>query len=74
MFESLNKEMAKQHIKPFTLAKQADINPSDLYSALKGNRPMFPKWRKRISGVLDVPEEMLFSESEADHEQENAER
>ena len=60
MFEELNKEMAKQHIKPFSLAKQADINPSDLYSALHGQRPMFPNWRKRIAIALDVPEEDIF--------------
>lgn len=59
-FTSLMAEMEKQHIKAFSLAKRADINPSDLYSALNGNRPMFPAWRKRIAAALGVEEKELF--------------
>lgn len=64
MYKNLKSEMEKQHIKGYSLAKKADINPSDLYSALKGVRPMFPAWRKRISIALGVPESELFEEGE----------
>lgn len=62
MFERLKEEMNKQDKKAFSLAKQADINPSDLYSALKGDRPMFPNWKKRIAAVLGKPESELFDD------------
>lgn len=64
MYESLKQEMQRQNIKAYSLAKRAEISSSDLYSAMAGKRPMFPKWRKRISMVLNVPEEALFPESE----------
>ena len=65
MFELLKETMLDKDIKPYTLAKKANITPSDLYSALKGQRPMFPNWKKRISKALGVPEEELF-ESEVE--------
>lgn len=69
-YEKLRAEMNRQHIKAFTLAKKADINPSDLYSALNGNRPVFPAWRKRIAAALGAEEEDLFDDnrSEEDHD------
>lgn len=68
MYDFLKREMEHQHIKAFSLAKKADINPSDLYSALNGNRPMFPAWRKRISAALGVDERELFKEGDAANE------
>ena len=67
MFEKLKREMEMQNIRAYSLAKQANINPSDLYSALKGDRKMFRGWRMRIAKVLGVSEEVLFSESEAEN-------
>lgn len=67
MYKRLKQEMENQHIKAFTLAKKADINVSDLYSALNGKREMFPNWKKRISKALNVPEEDLF-ESEGNND------
>lgn len=69
MYPKLNQEMEKKHIKAFSLAKKADINPSDLYSALNGNRPMFPAWRKRIAKALDTDERDLF-EDDSDRDDE----
>lgn len=65
MYESLKAEMNAQGIKAYTLAKRAEIVPSDLYQAIKGTRPMFPNWRKRVAAVLGKTEEALFPESEA---------
>lgn len=64
MFDILQAEMKKQNIKAYTLAKRADITPQDLYAALKGDKPMFPNWKKRIAAVLGKPEEALFPERE----------
>ena len=63
-YEKLIKKMEEKEIKAFSLAKKANINPSDLYSALKGNRPMFPAWRKRIAAALGVEEEKLFEKGD----------
>lgn len=68
MFELLKKAMQEHDIKPYSLARKANITPSDLYSALKGDRPMFPNWRKRISEALGVPEEDLFESEENDEQ------
>ena len=63
-YERLKAEMETQHIKAFTLAKRAGINTPDLYSALKGDKPIDPNWKKRIAEVLNVSEEELFNGEE----------
>lgn len=68
MYEKVKEMLNTKGLKRYTLAKRANITPSDLYSALKGERPMFPNWKKRIAEVLDVPEEVLFPESEVNNE------
>lgn len=65
MYEELKQVMSDQNIKGYTLAKKADITPSDLYSAMNGEKRMFPNWKKRIAAVLGKPVEALFPESEA---------
>ena len=60
MYEQLKHEMARQSIKAYSLAKEAEISTSDLYSALRGERPMYPNWRKRIAAALGKSEEELF--------------
>ena len=34
------------------LAKVIDIAPCDLYSAFNGNKPLYPKWEKKIKEAL----------------------
>ena len=60
----LKAEMETQHIKAFTLAKRAGINSPDLYSALKGEKPIYPNWKKRIAAALNTSEEELFEKEE----------
>lgn len=44
----------------FSLAKIANITPADL-SRIENNKIyVYPKWRKRISEALQVPEKELF--------------
>lgn len=62
MFDKLKEEMARRNKRAYTLAKEADITPSDLYSALKGDRPFYPNWRKRIANALDTTVEQLFDD------------
>lgn len=51
------------------LALEARISPTDLYSAVNGERRFFPKWRERVAQVLGVDEETIFREGE-EHEEE----
>ena len=44
------------------LSVEAGISSSEIYTALAGQRPMFPGYRKKISDALGIPEEELFSE------------
>ena len=60
MLQKLKQEMEKQNMTKYALAKKADIAQSDLYSVFRGERPMFPNWRKRIDKALNVDEEQLF--------------
>jgi len=49
--------------KGFTVSKllmEANIQSGDFYQALKGKKPFFPAWRRRISEVLEVPEMEIF--------------
>lgn len=51
--------------KGYTKAKvavMANIGQNDFYQATNGKKSFFPKWRKAVSKVLDVPEEELFPE------------
>lgn len=63
MYDALKAAMEKHHIKAYSLAKQASIDASSLYSALAGKREMYPNWRARISEALREPENELFPES-----------
>ena len=56
----LLKTLNEKGISRLQLALKCQISPSDLYSAINGNKPFYPKWRKRISEYLEVDEQTLF--------------
>lgn len=58
--EKLKSEMKKQNISAYRLAKSSNIALPDMYSALKGDKPFYPNWKKRISETLGVPVKELF--------------
>lgn len=57
---TLLKVLNERGISKLQLALKCQISPSDLYNAINGNRPFYPKWRKRISEYLEVDEQTLF--------------
>ncbi len=57
LFEKRLKELNMSIMK---VAMVSNIAPSDMYQAIKGNKPFFPKWRKSVCKTLDVNEEDLF--------------
>lgn len=60
MHKKIETLLNEQGISKLQLAMKAGINPSDLYAALNGSKPIFPAWRKKISEALGVPEAELF--------------
>jgi len=60
MYTKIESLIKEQGMSKMQLAMKAGINPSDLYQALKGNKPMFPAYRRKISNALGVPEAELF--------------
>lgn len=62
MYEKLKTVMVQQRISGNKLALKANISPADFYSAIKGNKPFYPAWRKRIADALGVKESEVFDE------------
>ena len=60
MHEKLKQEMKRQNVTAYRLAKSSKIALPDMYSALNGNRPFYPNWKKRVSETLGKPVEELF--------------
>lgn len=64
MYTKLKKTLVEQGITIYRLAKLSKISTQDLYTALKGKKPMYPNWKKRIAEALDTDVESLFNEEE----------
>ena len=64
MYTKLKKTLAEQGITIYRLAKLSKISTQDLYTALKGKKPMYPNWKKRIAEALYTDVESLFNEEE----------
>lgn len=60
----LLKLLEDREISKLQLALNCKITPSDLYRAIKGKKPFYPKWRKNISKYLNVEESFLFNGKE----------
>ena len=58
----LQEIIAERKISRNKLALQSQITPADLYTALNGNKPFYPEWRKRIAAVLGMRESEVFPE------------
>lgn len=56
--------LKERGISRYRLAKMSDINPSDLYSMLKGERKFFDGYKKRIADALDMSVNDLFGTKE----------
>lgn len=54
--------MEGRNISQSALARMANINQSQLNRAINGYQPFFPRWKKDISIVLGIPEDILFPE------------
>lgn len=70
MYERLIAEMQKQGITGYRLGKMLHICRSDLYCAIKGTKPMYPGYKKRIADALGCTIEELFPEEGGNHNEE----
>lgn len=66
MYQKLKTLMQEKNITTNKLAKLSSITPQDLYTALKGNKPMYPNWKKSIAEALNTDVESLFIEEGKD--------
>ena len=64
MYTKLKKTLDVRNITIYRLAKMSKINTQDLYTALKGKKPLYPNWKKRIADALDTDIDSLFNEEE----------
>ena len=55
--------LKERNITPYRLAKDCGIASSDIYQALSGKKPMFPKWKRAIAEYLNMDEHQLFERS-----------
>lgn len=56
--------LIERNISKLQLALKVGITPSDLYCALNGTKPFYPKYKRKISEYLQIDEAELFAESE----------
>lgn len=68
MYKKVIEKMKEKGISKMQCAIQMGISPSDLYNALNGVKPLYPKYRKKLSEVLNTPESELFNEEGDDSE------
>lgn len=61
---TLKEKLQEKHMSVHRLALLSGISPSDLYGVLKGKKPLFPRWRKKICETLEITEESLLDEGE----------
>lgn len=66
MYEKLKREMERQGLNRNQLSIKAQITTSDLYAAMRGDKPFFPSWRKRVADALGVAEAELFDDDETE--------
>lgn len=59
-YERLKEEMERQHITGYKIAKTIGATTSDVYSALRGTKPMYPKYKLGICKLLGKTMEELF--------------
>lgn len=50
----------------FELAKRTGIHPTEIGKVERGILKPFPRWRKKLSQALGVPEDQLFGEAQSD--------
>lgn len=63
-FKTLLGVLDERGISRHKLATLSRIQPSDLYAALAGKRPMYDGWKSRISEALGVSVSELFPDQE----------
>ena len=60
--------LKERNISKLQLALNAGITPSDLYCALNGKKPFYPKYKRKISEFLQIDEAVLFAEGEGEND------
>jgi transcriptional regulator with XRE-family HTH domain len=67
LFMQLVKVLEERKMSKLQLAMNTGIAPHYLYNAINGKMPFYPKYKKAIAEFLQMDEQELFSESEANN-------
>lgn len=62
--KKLKQILKEKKISAYRLAIECHIATPDMYMALNGKKPMFPKWKKAIASYLNMDEHQLFERSD----------
>jgi len=65
---SLHEILKERGLSKLQLALKSGVAPSDLYLALNGKQPFYPAWKKRIAEFLQVDEDDLFGNGDAEND------
>jgi predicted transcriptional regulator len=56
----LTRILEERNLSKLQLSLKAGIAPSDLYRAINGKIPFYPKWKRQVSEYLQVSQDEIF--------------
>lgn len=62
IYPKLEKVMNEKGITRNKLSKLTGIAPTDIYCGLRGDKKLFPGWKRRIADVLEVEVDEIFED------------
>lgn len=65
MYETIREKINSQFGSINKLSKIINVESCDLYSAFKGNKPLYPKYKRLIAEALGEDVSTLFTEEES---------
>jgi lambda repressor-like predicted transcriptional regulator len=64
MYDTFKNVLKEKGISMYRAALNAGIQPSDIYSAVRGDRKFYDGWKHRISKALEMDPEDVFPDEE----------
>ena len=62
MLIKLAEILEQKHISRYRLAKMTGIHNQDIYAIIKGKKPLYDGWKKKIAEALEISESELLEE------------
>ncbi|MCH3954078.1 MAG: helix-turn-helix transcriptional regulator [Eubacterium sp.] len=64
MYDTFKNVLKEKGISMYRVARNAGIQPTDIYAAVHGNKKFFDGWKRRISKALEMDPEDVFPDEE----------